>query len=159
MGSSVVRVLARYARDPGFESRLGRVLFPPLVARVDPCSGCKQQRDCLVGSFLSFFIFTTRSLVPAWFQADSGTIKQRKIVTGRLCDSVLERYARGLGFEFWSGRVFSSPVTFGGTCGSVWIRAQTASSKGTVSSVPAWFQADLETNPIKQGGNCHRSTV
>ena len=30
LGSSVVRVLARYARGPGFESRSGRVLFPPL---------------------------------------------------------------------------------------------------------------------------------
>ena len=30
LGSSVVRVLARYARDPGFESRSGHLLFPPL---------------------------------------------------------------------------------------------------------------------------------
>ena len=30
LGSSVVRVLARYARGPGFESRSGRVPFPPL---------------------------------------------------------------------------------------------------------------------------------
>ena len=30
LGSSVVRVLARSARGPGFESRSGRVLFPPL---------------------------------------------------------------------------------------------------------------------------------
>ena len=30
LGSSVVRVLARYARGPGFESRSGHVLFPPL---------------------------------------------------------------------------------------------------------------------------------
>ena len=28
--SSVVRVLSRYARGPGFETRSGRVLFPPL---------------------------------------------------------------------------------------------------------------------------------
>ena len=28
LGSSAVRVLARYARDPGFESRSGHVLFP-----------------------------------------------------------------------------------------------------------------------------------
>ena len=30
LGSSVVRVLAWYARGPGFESRSGHVLFPPL---------------------------------------------------------------------------------------------------------------------------------
>ena len=43
---------------------------------------------------------------------------------------------------------FSSPVTFGG---SVWVRARAASSKGTVSSVPAWFRASSGTNLIKQG--------
>ena len=43
---------------------------------------------------------------------------------------------------------FSSPVTFGG---SVWVHARAASSKGTVSSVPAWFRADSGTNLIKQG--------
>ena len=43
---------------------------------------------------------------------------------------------------------FSSPVTFGG---SVWVRAWAASSKGIVSSVPAWFRADSGTNLIKQG--------
>ena len=32
--------------------------------------------------------------------------------------------------------IFSSPLTFDG---SVWVRAQGASSKGTLSSVPAWF--------------------
>ena len=45
---------------------------------------------------------------------------------------------------------FSAPVTFGGT---VWVRARAASSKGTVSSVPAWFRANSGTNLIKQGGN------
>ena len=30
LGSSVVRVLAWFARGPGFESRSGLVLFPPL---------------------------------------------------------------------------------------------------------------------------------
>ena len=39
------------------------------------------------------------------------------------------------------------PVTFGG---SVWVRAQAASSKGTVSSVPARFRADSGTNLFKQ---------
>ena len=33
----------------------------------------------------------------------------------------------------------------------MWVRARAASSKGTVSSVPAWFRADSETNLIKQG--------
>ena len=43
---------------------------------------------------------------------------------------------------------FSSPVTFGG---SLWVRARAASSKGTVSLVPTWFQADSGMNLIKQG--------
>ena len=33
----------------------------------------------------------------------------------------------------------------------MWVRAQAASSKGTVSSVPVWFQADSGMNLIKQG--------
>ena len=44
-------------------------------------------------------------------------------------------------------RSFSLPVTFGG---SVCVRVRAASSKGTVSSVRAWFRADLGTNLIKQ---------
>ena len=40
------------------------------------------------------------------------------------------------------------PVIFGG---SVWVHAWAASSKGTVSSVPAWFRADSGTNLIKHG--------
>ena len=43
---------------------------------------------------------------------------------------------------------FSSPMTFGG---SVWVRAQDASSKGTVSSVPARFRADSGTSLFKRG--------
>ena len=43
---------------------------------------------------------------------------------------------------------FSNPVTFGG---SVWVRARAASSKGTVSLVPAWFRADSGMNLFKQG--------
>ena len=51
----------------------------------------------------------------------------------------------------------SAPVTFDG---SVWVRARAASSKGTVSLVPAWFRADSGTNLIKQGwGECNRSIV
>ena len=42
---------------------------------------------------------------------------------------------------------FFLPVTFGG---SVWVRARAASSRMTVSSVPAWFRADSGTNLIKQ---------
>ena len=40
LGSSVVRVIARFARGPGLESRSGRVLFPSLchlVASVGEC--------------------------------------------------------------------------------------------------------------------------
>ena len=33
----------------------------------------------------------------------------------------------------------------------MWVRAWAASSKETVSSVPAWFRADSGTNLIKQG--------
>ena len=33
----------------------------------------------------------------------------------------------------------------------MWVRARAASSKGTVSSVPALFRADSGTNLIKQG--------
>ena len=33
----------------------------------------------------------------------------------------------------------------------MWIQARAASSKGTVSSVPAWFRADSGTNLIKKG--------
>ena len=68
---------------------------------------------------------------------------------GILVVRVLTRSAIGPGFVSRSGYVlFSSPMTFGS---SVWVRAQAASSKGTVSSVPAWFRADLVTNLIKQG--------
>ena len=33
----------------------------------------------------------------------------------------------------------------------MWVRAWAAISKGTVSSVPAWFRAHSRTNLIKQG--------
>ena len=33
----------------------------------------------------------------------------------------------------------------------MWVRVRAASSKGTVSSVLAWFRADSGTNLIKQG--------
>ena len=41
---------------------------------------------------------------------------------------------------------FDSPLTF---YGSVWIHVWAVGSKGTVSSVPAWFRVDSGTNLIK----------
>ena len=102
--------------------------------------------------------------VLAWFRADLRTtlIKQGKIVTGRpwLGSSVvrvLSLYTRGPGFESPVMPCANfSPATFGG---SVWVCARAVSSKGTVSSVPALFQADSRTYLIKLGGNCHMSIV
>ena len=37
----------------------------------------------------------------------------------------------------------------------MWVRARAASSKETVSSVPAWFRADSGTNLFLAGGNCN----
>ena len=76
------------------------------------------------------------------------------IVTGRPCGSVVSGQSAHTVCEMSCVRVsvgpcaFSSPVTFGG---SVWVRARAASSKGTVSWVPAWFRADSGMNIIKQG--------
>ena len=42
---------------------------------------------------------------------------------------------------------FVSPLIF---CGSVWVHVWAAGSKGTVSSVPAWFRVDSRMNLIKQ---------
>ena len=44
-------------------------------------------------------------------------------------------------------RQFSSPLTF---CGSVRVHVWAAGSKGTVSSVPAWFRVNSGMNLIKQ---------
>ena len=44
----------------------------------------------------------------------------------------------------------------------MWVRARAASSKESVSSVPAWFRVDSRTNLIKQGGgggNCNGKTM
>ena len=74
-------------------------------------------------------------------------------VAGRPCGSVaqlarvLAQYARGPGFVSRWGHVLFLPVTFGG---SLWVCARAASSKDTVSSVPAQFQADSGTNLFKQ---------
>ena len=57
---------------------------------------------------------------------------------------MLARYAIGIFLGSRSGTcAISSPVTFGG---SAWVHAWAASSKGTVSSVLAWFRADSGTN-------------
>ena len=58
----------------------------------------------------------------------------------------------------WGKNVISifSPVTFGG---SVWVQARAASSKGTVSSVPAWFRADSWTNFKLEGENSLYFTI
>ena len=51
-------------------------------------------------------------------------------------------------FESRSGHVLFPPCD---NLWPVWFRARAASSKGTVSSVPARFRADSETNLFKQG--------
>ena len=81
LSSSVVRVLAWSARGPGFESRLGHVLFPPVTF-----GGSVWVRARAVRSI------ETVSSVPAWFRADLGTnlIKQGETVTGRPCGSVAQ---------------------------------------------------------------------
>ena len=64
---------------------------------------------------------------------------------------VLPQYARGPRLESRRALYFTPhplPVTSGG---SVWVRARTVSSKGTVSLVPAWFRADSGTYLFKQG--------
>ena len=86
----------------------------------------------------------TVSSVPAWFRADTGTnlIKQVEIVTGRPCGSVAQwtECSHGmrevLGSSTDRAMCFFLPVTFGG---SLWVRGRAASSKGTVSTVTAWF--------------------
>ena len=52
-------------------------------------------------------------------------------------------------------RSFSLLVTFGG---SVWVHARAASSKGTVSVVPAWFRADQDES-ILAGENYNGLTM
>ena len=83
LGSSVVRVLARYARGPGFESRSGHVLFSSPVTFGGSVWGVLARAASSK---------ETDSSVPAWFRADSGTnlIKQGEIVTGRPCGLVAQ---------------------------------------------------------------------
>ena len=95
-----------------------------------PCLGCEKQRDCLVVS----------GMVPSRFGDESNYAGE--IIAGRPCGSVAQWSECSHGMREVRVRVpvgpcaFSSPVTFGG---SVWVRAQAASSKETDSSVPAWF--------------------
>ena len=92
----------------------------------------------------------TVSSIPAWFRADSGTnlINQGDIVTDRPCGSVAQWSECSHGLR---GVLGSSSVQAMCFFSSVWVLARAASSKRTVSSVPAWFRADSGTNLIKQG--------
>ena len=82
LGSSVVRVLAWYARGPGFESPIGPCAFSSPVR----FGGSVWVRARAASSKW------TVSSVSAWFRADSGTnlINQGEIVTGRSCGSVAQ---------------------------------------------------------------------
>ena len=98
----------------------------------------------------------TDSSVPAWFRADSGTnlIKQGEIVTGRPCGSVAQWSECSHGLREVLGSSPGRAMCFFLPCDiwwPMWVRARAASSKRTVSSVPAWFRADSGTNLIKQG--------
>ena len=117
LGSSVVRVLARYARDPGFESRSGYVLFFSSPVTFGGSVWVRARAASSKG---------TVSSVLAWFRADSeaNLIKQGEIVTGRPCGSVAQwSESRTVCERSWvrvlaGPCAFSSPVTFGGQCGS-----------------------------------------
>ena len=61
---------------------------------------------------------------------------------------VLARYAEVLGLSPVRAMCFFIPCDI---WWQVWACPRAASNKGTVSSVPAWFRADSETNLIKQG--------
>ena len=71
---------------------------------------------------------------------------------------VLTRFARGLRFKSRSGLILPpSPVAFGG---SVWVRARTASSRGTVSS--RWYlhgSEQIRGRIYLSRGICHGSIV
>ena len=76
-------------------------------------------------------------------------IKQGKIVTGP-CGSV-SQWSCSHGTREVLGSSPSRAMCFFLPCDIWWVCAQAASSKGTISSVPAWFQAELGTDLIKQG--------
>ena len=78
LGSSVVKVLAWYARGPGFE----QCAFSAPVTFGDSVWICARAASSK----------GTVSSVPGWFRADSGTnlIKQGEIVTGRPCGPIAQ---------------------------------------------------------------------
>ena len=82
LGSSVVRVLAQYARGPGFECLSGHLLLSSPVTFSGQC----------VSMFGLRAAKGTVSSVPAWFREDSGTslIKQEEVVTGRPCGYIAQ---------------------------------------------------------------------
>ena len=82
-------------------------------------------------------------MVPSRFGDKS--VKQGEIVTGP-CGSV-SQWSCSQGTREVLGSSPSRTMCFFLPCYIWWVCAQAASSKGTVSSVPAWFQTDL----IKQG--------
>ena len=85
-----------------------------------------------------------------------------EIVAGRPCGSVAQWSECLHGMREVLGSSPGRAMCFFLPCDiwwPMWVRARAASSKRTVSSVPAWFRADSGTNLIKQGGNCRRSTV
>ena len=104
LGSSVVRVLTRYARGPGFESRSGRVLFPPLWH--------------LHGGSVWVLSRAVSRFVPSRFHSEQirgriyvgGNCHKSTVWLGSLVVRVLARYARGPGFESQSGHVLLPPL-------------------------------------------------
>ena len=75
-------------------------------------------------------------------------------VTGRPCGSVAQWSECSHGMREVLGSSPGRAMCFFLPCDiwwPVWVRARAASSKETVSSVPAWFRADSGTNLIKQG--------
>ena len=107
LDSSVSRVLAQYARGPGFEFRSGHVLFPPLWHLVAQC-----------GSVLVLRVTKGLSSVLAWFRADLGAnlIKQGEFhrSTVWLGSSVVRVLAHEKSWVRVAVRpfAFSSPVTY-----------------------------------------------
>ena len=71
---------------------------------------------------------------------------------------VIAHYARGSGFDSWSGCAFSSPVTFGS------LVAQCGSCSGCEHQKDCLFgsgmvQSRFGDESIRAGGNCHILTV
>ena len=104
LGSSVVRVLTRYARGPGFESRSGRVLFPPLWHLHGGSVWVLSRAASSKGTVI----------VPSRFGDESnyvgGNCHKSTVWLGSLVVRVLARYARGPRFESQSGHVLLPPL-------------------------------------------------